>query len=396
MTFTYTARNSLGKTIQGEVDAVSRDEAAQKLRRDGFQAIEIEEGDEGFELFPKRVRRSDIIYVTNQLAIMVETGITLSAALGGICEQEENPTLKALLKDLKERVETGEDFSSALARHPKYFDRTFVAMIRASEQTGAMGEMLDQIAIYMRKEMETRGKVRGAMAYPTVMAVIAVGVTIFLLTYILPKFTPLFERKGIKLPLPTVVVMRVSNILLDYWYLWLAGVAAIVITYFAGRRTQRGRQVLDWIKLHLPILGGMFRKVNLSRSIRTLGTMIRSGVSMLDAIGLTAEVSGNYYYETAWRHVQAEITHGNQVCDALRNNPLFPRTLVQMIGAGEETGRLHDVLEKVSDYYDREVETSLKAATSLIEPLMITAMGFVVGGIGMGLLLPIFSLSRGH
>jgi type IV pilus assembly protein PilC len=394
MTFTYTARNPLGKLIQGELDAATREEAAQSLRRDGFQVLSLEDGEGDGDLFPRRIKRADIIYLTSQLAIMVETGITLAAALSGICDQEDNPTLRALLLDLKQHVETGEDFSTALARHPKYFDRTFIAMIRASERTGTLGQMLEQVAGYMRRESETRSKVRAALAYPTVMAVIAVGVTIFLLTYILPKFTPLFERKGVKLPLPTVIVMRVSHVLIEYWYFWLAGAVILIATYLIGRRTERGRQFLDWCKIHLPILGPMFRKVNISRSIRTLGTMIRSGVSMLDAIQLTAEVSGNYHYEKAWRHVQNEITRGSQICDALRHNPLFPRTLIQMIGAGEETGRLDEVLEKVSDYYDREVETSLKAATSLIEPLMISAMGVVVGGIGMGLLLPIFSLSR--
>lgn len=395
MTFTYTARNPLGKMIQGELDASTRDEAAQRLRRDGFQILALEEGAGDGDLFPRRVRKADIIYAASQLAIMVETGITLSAALTSIAEQEENPTLQAVLLDLKQRVENGEDFSAALAHHPKHFDRTFVAMIRASEQIGTLGEMLEQVSEYMRKEQETRNKVRAAMAYPAVMAVVAVGVTIFLLTYILPKFTPLFERKGVKLPLPTVVVMRASHVLLDYWYFWLAGVVALTAAYLFGRRTEQGRRILDACKIRLPVLGPMFRKVTISRSIRTLGTMIRSGVSMLDAIALTADVSGNYYYEQAWRHVQDEITRGSQVCEALRNNPLFPRTLVQMIGAGEETGRLDDVLTKVSNYYDREVETSLKAATSMIEPAMITVMGVVVGGIGMGLLLPIFSLSRG-
>lgn len=393
-TFIYTARSPLGKLIQGELEAANRDEAAQKLRRDGLQVLSVEEGEGDGDLFPRRIRRIDIVYVTNQLAIMVETGIMLAAALDGIASQEENPSLKALLLDLKQRVESGEDFSSALAHHPKHFDRTFVAMIRASEQTGMLGEMLNQISAYMRKELDTRSKVRAALAYPAVMAVVAVGVTVFLLAYILPKFTPLFERRGMKLPAPTIAVMRISDALTDYWYFWLAAAAALTAAFLLGRRTPRGRRWLDWCKIHAPVLGSLFRKVNISRSIRTLGVMVRSGVAMLDAIQLTAEVSNNYYYEQSWRRVQDEIRRGSQICDVLRTNPLFPRTLVQMIGAGEETGRLDDVLERVSDYYDREVETAIKSATSLIEPAMIVAMGVVVGGIGLGLLLPIFSLSR--
>lgn len=394
-TFHYKVRDNLGKTHEGEIEAEDRDEAAQSLRRDGFAVLELEEEEGGLSLFPARIKKTDIIYATNQLAIMVDTGITLSAALTGIAEQEDNPSFKALLNDLKNHVEAGEDFSSALARHPKHFDTTFIAMVKASEHTGTLGEMLERIAGYLRSELETRSKVRAALAYPGVMAGLAVAVTIFLLTYVLPKFTPLFERKGMQLPGPTVVMLTLSHALSDYWWAWAVGGVALALTYFFGRKTDAGRRVIDYVKINLPIVGPMFRKVTISRSVRTLGTMIQSGVSMLDAIQLTSEVSGNIYYEEAWNHVLDEITQGNRICEALQGNPLFPKTLVQMIGSGEETGKLDFVLQKVSVYYDREVEMALKTATSLIEPIMITVMGVVVGGIGLGLMLPIFQLSRG-
>jgi len=225
--------------------------------------------------------------------------------------------------------------------------------------------------------------------------VLAVGVTIFLLTYILPKFEPLFTRKGIKLPTPTIVMMAASKVLIEYWYLWLLAAVALALAYVFGRKTEPGRKFLDWIKINLPIVGSMSRKITLSRSIRTLGTMVASGVSALDAIRLTAEVASNWYYEQAWLRVLEQITEGRRICDALQDEKdLFPPTLVQMIGAGEETGKLDVVLTKVANYYDREVETSLKATTSLIEPLMICGMGFIVGGIALGLLMPIFQLSR--
>jgi type IV pilus assembly protein PilC len=393
-TFQYSARDPLGKVHDGTVEASSRESATQMLHRDGFHVLKLEDGDDGLTLFPRAIKRSDIIYVANQLAIMVDTGINLATALDGIASQQENPTLKAVLNDLKSRVEGGEDFSAALARHPKCFDRTFVALIKASEQTGSLAEILEQIADYLRKESENRAKVRAAMAYPMVMLVLAIGVTIFLLTYVMPKFEPLFNRKGVKLPTPTIVMIAVSNALIHYWYAWLIGAVAITVGIYFGRRTQPGRQLIDWLKINMPIVGPMFRKVTISRSIRTLGTMVQSGVSMLDAIRLSAEVAGNYYYERSWLHVLDEITNGNRICEALSGNTLFPRTLIQMIGSGEETGKLDQVLQKVSTYYDREVETSLKTVTSMIEPLMIVVMGVVVGGIGLGLLLPIFSLSR--
>jgi type IV pilus assembly protein PilC len=299
------------------------------------------------------------------------------------------------LLDLKSGVESGEDFSTALSRHPQQFDRTFVSLIKASEQTGTMGEMLETVSIYLRSQLETRQKIRAAMAYPAVMAVIAVGVTIFLLTYILPKFEPLFSRKGVKLPAATVFMMTASNALLDYWPFWVAGSVTAVLTFVFGRKTEPGRRILDWLKINLPVIGTMSRKITLSRGIRTLGTMVASGVSMLEAIRLTAEVSSNWYYEQAWLRVLDLVTQGQRISESLEEERgLFPPTLIQMIDAGEETGKLDVVLNKVSTFYDKEVETSLKATTSMIEPLMICGMGVIVGGIALGLLMPIFQLSR--
>jgi len=394
MNFQYKARDPLGKTHAGTLEAFSREEAVQLLQRDGFQVLDVREEPAELTLLPRGIRKSEIIYVTNQLAIMVDTGITLAAALQGIAQQEANPRLRSLLLELKGRVESGEDFSSALARYPAYFDATFVAMIKASERTGALATMLDRVASYLRKELETRGKVRAALAYPAVMLVVAIAVTIFLLTFVLPKFEPLFSRQDVSLPTATVVMVALSASLTHYWYLWGLTAIGLSVGFVLGRRTPAGRRGLDRLKLSLPLVGPMFRKVALSRTIRTLGTMTQGGVSMLDAISLAAEVSGNQLYRQSWLRVLEQVTTGNRICDALRNDPLFPSTLVQMIGAGEEAGKLEYVLQKVSDYFDQEVESSLKTMTSLIEPILITVMGGVVGTIGLGLLLPIFSLSR--
>lgn len=393
MNYEYRVRDSMGSTHTGSVEASSVEEATQQLRHDGFQVLDLDEaGDDG--LFPRRISKTDLIYITSQLAIMVDTGITLSTALGGMLEQEPNATLRRVLKDLKENVDGGQDFSTALARYPKYFDKTYVSLVKASEATGSLGPMLDRIATYLRKEMDTRNKVRAAMAYPTVMMVVASGVTIFLLTYILPKFTPLFKSKGTHLPKPTLIMMALSDAMLHYWYLWLFGAVAAAVGFFYGRRTEIGRKVLDWLKINTPIVGPMFRKVTISRGIRTLGTMLASGVPVMDAIRMAGDVSANYYYEQLWAKVLDEVAGGKRICEILHGNPLFPRVLVQMIAAGEDTGKLDVVLEKVSTYYDGEVETSLKATTSLIEPIMISVMGVVVGTIGLALMLPIFSLSK--
>jgi len=396
MTYQYRVRDPMGNIYNGTIEAPSPEDATQQLRRDGFQVLALEEQDSGEEvgLFGGRVTKSDVIYTTTQLAIMVDTGITLSAALGGIISQEQNPALRKVLEDLKGAVEAGEDFSAALARHPRLFDRTYVSLIKASEATGSLAPMLERIATTLRKEVETRSKVRAAMAYPAVMMLLAIGVTVFLLTYILPKFTPLFKSRGEKLPAPTQVVMGVSDAIVHHWYLWLLAAAGMVVALAVAKRTEMGSRCLDWLKINAPLLGPMFRKVIISRSIRTLGTLLRSGVPMLDSLRLCGEVAGNYYYRKVWDDVREQVSAGKRICEVLAGNPLFPRVLVQMIASGEETARLDYVLERVSVYYDHEVETAIKTTTSLIEPIMISFMGLVIGTIGLALLLPIFSLSK--
>jgi type IV pilus assembly protein PilC len=392
--FSYRVRDSMGRTREGNMEAVSYEDARQQLRRDGYHILELKSVEEMPTLFPKRITRQNLIYVTAQLAIMVDTGITISTALSGIIEQETNSALRKVLQGLKEAVESGEDFSAALARYPKLFDNTYVSMVKASEATGALGAMLDRVALYMRKEQDTFNKVRAAMAYPMTMMVLAVGVTIFLLTYIMPKFMPIFKLRQTQLPVPTLVLMSISQAISDYWYLFLAAGAAIAAGFLYGRRTPSGKRVLDWIKINSPIVGTMFRKVTISRSIRTLGTLLASGVPVIESIKLAQAVAGNYYYETIWQKVLEEVTGGKRICEVLRNTPLFPNVLVQMISSGEEAGKLDVVLEKVSTYYDNEVEITLKATTSMIEPIMIAVMGVVVGTIGLAIMLPIFSLSR--
>jgi len=393
MNFEYTARDPLGKTLNGQVQAASREEAMQSLRRDGFQVLELAEAGEGLAVGAKRIKKADIICTVNQLAVMVDTGITLSEALGGICEQAENPTLNKLLNDIKADIESGEDFSSSLAKHPKHFDQTFIAMVKASEQTGTMGEMLEQAAANMVYEMETKRKVRGAMAYPAVMLVIAIAVTIFMLTYVLPKFEPLFSKKNIDLPTTTVVMMNLSKALLNYWVAWIVGVVLLIGAFLVWRRTRQGRIGLDWVRINAPVIGIMFRKVAISRSIRTLGTMLHGGVPLLDALEISAEVSGNHFFQQTWLRALNEITQGKRIRDSLASSTLFPPTLLQMIACGEETGTLDDVLGRVSKYYDSEVDSALKMATRLIEPIMIVGMGGVVATIAYSLLLPVFQLS---
>jgi len=393
MTYEYRVRDPAGNTHEGTLEATSMEDASQQLHRDGYEVLDlVEHGEES--LFAKRVSRTAIIYTTSQLSIMVDTGIPLSTALAGIIAQEDNPTLRKILQDLRKSVEAGGDFSSALAKHPRQFNQTYVSLVRAAEATGTLGEMLERIAGYLRKEVESRGRVRAAMAYPMVMMVAAIAVTIFLLTYIMPKFIPLFESRGAELPWPTKGMMGISGVLMGYWYVWLLLIVSLVLGFFFGRRTEKGRAIWDGVKIHCPLVGKAYRKVVISRSIRTLATMITAGVPVVESIQLSGEVAGNIHYRKMWNDVLERVTGGQHIHEAMAGNPLMPNVLVQMIASGEETGKLDYVLNRVSSYYDQEVEAALKTTTSLIEPIMIVVMGFVVGGIGMALLLPIFSLSR--
>jgi type IV pilus assembly protein PilC len=394
MSWRYRAKDAFGHILDGQVDAPTQEEASQTLKRQGLTVVTIDEDESESGFWPARVSRSDLIKTTTQLALMVDTGISLSASLEGILREERNPELRRILRELRAAVEEGDDFSAALARFPEQFDPTYVALVRASEATGTLAEMLDRISHYLRKALDTRAKVRAAMTYPAVMLALAAGVTVFLLTYIMPKFVPIFEKKGVELPGPTRFLMGVSAILSEYWVMWLLLVVAALVAVPLGWRSDAGRKLRDWITIHLPLLGPVLKKAILARSLRTLGSMVDSGVSLLDALRLCGDVASNRFYLDAFVRVSEQVIGGSSISAALAGQPLFPSMLVQMISAAEQTGKLPEVLERVADHYDGEIETSLKVVTSTLEPMLITMMGLIVGGIAMSLLLPIFSLSR--
>jgi type IV pilus assembly protein PilC len=254
--------------------------------------------------------------------------------------------------------------------------------------------MLDQIVEQGRREMESEGKVRTALAYPMVMLVASIAASVFLLTYVFPKFTPIFKGRGITLPTPTRIMIALSDALIGYWYLFVATAALLVVGWIWFRRSVVGQRIGDNLKLNAPVLGTMFRKAAISRSIRTLATMLSSGVPMLQAIRHCGQVSGNVLYEEDWNKVAEGVAEGQQIHECMQGIPRFPRALVQMIASGEKTGRLGSVLNRLSDFYDRELENAIKTTTTMIEPIMVCIMGVVVGSIAMALLLPIFTLSR--
>jgi len=325
---------------------------------------------------------------------MVSTGISLPNALDGIAAQTDNPTLARVIRDLKGAVEAGQDFSAALARYPKYFDKTCVQLVLAGETSGALGEMLERVVEQGRRDAESRGKVRAALTYPAIMVVASIAASVFLLVYVFPKFTPLFQARGIALPLPTRIMMAVSDFFVYRWYVALALAVAAVGGFLWLSRTRAGRRYLDQAKLNLPVLGPLFRRASLVRSLRTLANMLGAGVPLMQALQLTAQVSGNVWFEEEWERVADGVLEGKQIHQIMESSELFPPTLVQMIAAAEQSGTLDKVLARVADYYDRDLDVAIKSATSVLEPAIIFVMGGVIGTIAMSLMLPIFTLSR--
>ena len=335
----------------------------------------------------------DILNFTSQLAVMIKAGISIRAALESISEQTEKVKFRRMLMQIRQDVEAGKCFSEALARFPKTFSPLYINMVRASEMSGAFAEMLGRIADYQGQQLETRAQVRGAMIYPIIIGFMAVATTVFLLTFVLPRFLVIFAGKEAMLPAPTKAILVISYVMRTYWYLLLAGVIAVVWGFWWALSTPWGRDTWDKIKLRLPIFRKLCRCLYISRSLHTMGELVNAGVPMLDTIGITADISGNTVYRRMWRRVARAVEQGKKISEPLATCALLPRSVVQMISGGEESGKLSAVLTDVSAYYQKELKHAIRTVTAMIEPVMIVLMGAVVGFIAMSIILPIFKLS---
>ena len=397
MQFAYLARDAAGKMQSGTITAESSSAASHKLRQDGLYAVSIDVAKAKIvvrpSLFGPRVSRSELVYTTCQLAVMIDAGISLSSAIAGLAAQTENLGFKSMLERIQQDIEGGDNLSTALARYPRTFDGVYVNLVKAGEASGMLGTLLERLSVQMRGDLEARSKVRGALMYPGAMFIMCMGACVFLLTCVLPKISPMFVARGIELPMPTIVMMALSHALTVYWWACLLGLAAFLSSFWYARQQWWGILAWDWCILGVPILGPLIKKSILARTTRTFSAMLNAGVPVLNAIELCAAVSENSLYEKAWNHLAKEVTTGRQLHEVLQSNPLFPKTLVQMIGSGEKTGKLGMVLSRVGDYYEAEVSIATKSATSLIEPLMVAGMGVIIGGLALAMLLPIFKLS---
>jgi type IV pilus assembly protein PilC len=338
--------------------------------------------------------RKDILNFTSQLAVMVRAGISLQDSLQSIAEQNENGKFKGVVTDLKNSIEAGQSFSQALAEHPNVFSNLYINMVAAAEISGSLSDMLQKLAEYLDQEAETRSQVRSAMVYPVIIAVMAVAVTIFLLCFVLPRFTAIFKGKEHLLPLPTTMLMASSAFLQHYWILIVPAIGAGLWTFWYFINTSGGRLWWDRTKLTLPLIKTLCRSLYITRSLHTMGVLTRAGVPILNTISITAHISGNALYKDMWLGVYEEVRQGKKIASSLGRYSLMPSSVVHMIRSGEESGNISDVLKDVSTYYARELKTVIKTVTSMIEPLMIVVMGCLVGFIAMSIILPIFKMSN--
>jgi type IV pilus assembly protein PilC len=341
-----------------------------------------------------RMARKDLIQFSTQLAIMIETGVTLSEALDCIAMQAEKPNVKKIVEDISQQVQGGSDFSSALQRHPRAFPRMFISLITASEKSGMMARMLHRATEYLRDEYETIRRVKGALTYPAIMLLFAITTTTFLLAFVLPKFTAIYASKQAALPAPTQVLMAVSDFIVHQWPGILLGLATLIIAAAVAYSTKSGARAFHFMQLNVPLMGGMFRKLHLSRGLRMVGTMAGSGVSLVDCVKTAHDLCANGYFRDLWEEVSVQIQAGKQLSEPLFKSNLVPRSVSQMLHSAEKAGKLAQVMEQVATYAEQELKEKITEMTKYIEPIMITIMGAIIGSVALALMLPIFTISR--
>jgi type IV pilus assembly protein PilC len=341
-----------------------------------------------------RMSRKDLIHISTQLSIMVDTGVTLSESLECISSQSEKPNVKKIVQEVCQEVQSGSDFSSSLQKHPRAFPRMFIALIAASEKSGMMGKLLQRATNYLRDEYETLRRVRGALTYPAIMMGFALTTTTFLLAFVLPRFTAIYASKKAALPVPTLILMSVSNFLVTQWPLILLGLGTLGMAIFFALRNPKGLRAFHYLQLHIPLLGAMFRKLHLSRGLRLIGTMAGGGVSLVDCVKTAHDLCDNSYFKDLWSDVLQQIQAGKQFSEPMFRNPLVPRSVSQMLHSAERSGKLAQVMEQVAGYAEEELKHTIADMTRYIEPIMISLMGAIIGTVVLALMLPIFTISK--
>jgi len=394
--FNYQARDASGKMVNGQIEAADQGTAAAQLIGRNLMVVQLTAG--GTRKHAKRsqgiVKSQDLVVFTRQLATMMDAGLPLVQAMNALEDQTDSKELKPVLREVTTKLESGESFSLSLACHPKVFVKLYVKMVEAGETGGLLAEILDRLACYLEASSRLKKKVKSAMMYPTIVCCIAIAISLFLMMKVIPIFGDIFKDFGAKLPMPTQILIRISELLRAYFPIMAVVVGGIIFAFFKIIKTHRGAIVWDRVTIKMPLFGKLVHKICISRFSRTFAALLRAGVPILDTLRIVGQTSGNTQVEFAIEKTSLSIERGDSLAAALGQHPIFPPMLVRMIAAGEQTGKIDTMLEKLSDFYDEEIEATLSGLTSLIEPLLIVFLGVVVGTIVICMFLPIFKLNQ--
>ena len=386
-----------GRNVNGTLEADSLELVRAKLADLSYHILTIREtkGRAGLQDWfngIQRVKLRDLVMFSRQFATMIDAGLSVVKCLDILQKQTRNPKMKDVIGEVKRDVGGGMSLTEALQKHPRIFSPLYVNMIRSAETAGILDQVLDRLSTFLEKEQETRNKIKAAMMYPAVVFCFALLMLVALLFFVLPKFKGIFETMGLELPLTTRLLLNSSEYMRTYWYIALVVLVGAVVLIKTLTRTDKGKHAIDAAKLRLPVFGDLILKTSVSRFARTFGTLISSGVPVLRALDIVAETAGNRVISDTVLRARASIKEGEKISTPLFGSRIFPVMVTQMIAVGEETGRLDQMLVKVSNFYDEEVDSTLKSLTSLIEPLMIVGLGFIVGFIAVSVISPIYSL----
>ena len=398
LTFKYLARDRQGKSLSGVVEAQDRPSAIDILRKQDLVIISVEESAARFKLAmplltKQRIKIDDLVVFSRQLATMVDAGIPLVGALDILGEQMDNKTFGSVIKTARNDVETGSSLSDALGKHKRVFSTLFVNMVKAGESSGMLDEILDRLAEYLEKTSALQKRVQSALVYPAIVTSMALAITLLLLLKVIPVFKNIFADFGAALPTPTLIMINISDFLQKYFLIGIGILVALFILLTRYINTEKGRAQFDGLLLHLPIFGMLFRKVAISKFSRTLSTLIKSGVPILSALEIVGKTSGNRVVEIAIENVRANVREGENIAEPLVRSKVFPPMVTRMVSVGEQSGELEKMLSKIADFYDQQVDASVSALTSLIEPIIIAFLGIVIGTIVICMFLPIFKIT---
>ncbi|NOR06136.1 MAG: type II secretion system F family protein [Deltaproteobacteria bacterium] len=395
--FVWKGTTSNGEIQKGEIEAQDEQAVRRLLRQQRVSPSKIKAKSkdllENIAFFQTKVSTKDIVVFTRQLSTMIDAGLPLIQGLEILASQQDNKTLKKILLDTKSDVESGSTFADALKKHPNQFDRLFCNMVAAGEMGGILDDVLKRLADYMEKALRLKRKVKGALTYPIIVLAISALVIGVILIFVIPVFEQMFADFGGALPVPTQMVVNLSNFVKSY-SLVIIGVSAVMVFLFKKYyKTEKGRRLVDRLLLKSPVFGPLLSKVAVAKLTRTLGTLINSGVPILESLNVAAGTAGNKVVEEAIYNVRSSISEGRTIAQPLGESGIFPAMVVQMVSVGETTGALDQMLNKIADFYDEEVEAAVDALTSMIEPFMIVFLGGTVGSIIVAMYLPIFAMA---